>query len=207
MLKDNSYFRVMGPCVKYWERILELLSRPIPQQSFVLLEGFWPSSNWRSNYEHASILIVVDVDLEDLVILPYCSPRSMRHSLSITTYMPFHDLFVIDFVLVWPINPIIYFLWIGRVESDVVKGQKNENYRKVYVQWWVPVRKGTKNDEELYHNYWLSEWKCNHADPKQRVKFFFVAFSFLARSNIIVKSMRCMNDTPPNSSKDPKVGP
>jgi hypothetical protein len=29
----------------------------------------------------------------------------------------------------------------------------------------------------------------------------------LARSNIIVKSMRCMNDTPPNSSKDPKVGP
>jgi hypothetical protein len=30
MLKDNSYSRVMGPCVKYWENILELLSKPIP---------------------------------------------------------------------------------------------------------------------------------------------------------------------------------
>jgi hypothetical protein len=86
----------------------------IPQQSFVLLEGFWPSSNWRPNYERASILIVVDVDLEDLVIPPYCGPRSMCPSLSIITYMPFHDLFAINFVLVRPINPIIYLLWIGR---------------------------------------------------------------------------------------------
>ncbi len=30
MLKDNSYFKVMGLYVKYWENILELLSRPIP---------------------------------------------------------------------------------------------------------------------------------------------------------------------------------
>ncbi len=30
MLKDNSYFRVMGFYVKYWENILELLSIPIP---------------------------------------------------------------------------------------------------------------------------------------------------------------------------------
>ncbi len=30
MLKDNSYFKVMGLYVKYWESILELLSRLIP---------------------------------------------------------------------------------------------------------------------------------------------------------------------------------
>jgi hypothetical protein len=30
MLKDDSYFRVMGPYVKYWESILELLLRPMP---------------------------------------------------------------------------------------------------------------------------------------------------------------------------------
>jgi hypothetical protein len=47
----------------------------------------------------------------------------------------------------------------------VVKDQENENY-KVYVQWWVHVRKGAKNDEELYHNCWLNKWKCNHANPK-----------------------------------------
>jgi hypothetical protein len=86
MLKDDSYTRVMGPYVKYWESILELLSKPIPQQSYVLLEGFWLSSNWRANYEHTSIRIIVDVDLEDLVILPYYGPRSLRPSLSIVTY-------------------------------------------------------------------------------------------------------------------------
>jgi hypothetical protein len=29
MSRDNSYCRVMGACVKYWENILELLSRSI----------------------------------------------------------------------------------------------------------------------------------------------------------------------------------
>jgi hypothetical protein len=30
MSKDDLYFRVMGPYVKYWENILEMLSTPIP---------------------------------------------------------------------------------------------------------------------------------------------------------------------------------
>jgi hypothetical protein len=53
----------------------------------------------------------------------------------------------------------------------------------------VLVRKGAKNDEELYHNYWLSKWKSNHANLKQWVKISYVMFSFLIRSNIIVHSM------------------
>jgi hypothetical protein len=36
---------------------------------------------------------------------------------------------------------------MGRAKNDVVNFFKNENYRKVYVQWWVPVRKGANNDE------------------------------------------------------------
>ncbi len=24
------------------------------------------------------------------------------------------------------------------------------------------MKKGTKNDEKLYHNCWLNKWKCNH---------------------------------------------
>jgi hypothetical protein len=46
MLKDNSYSKVMGLYVKYWKNILDLLSRPIPQVSSILLESFWPFSNW-----------------------------------------------------------------------------------------------------------------------------------------------------------------
>jgi len=78
---------------------------------------------------------------------------------------------------------------MGRAESDVVKDQKNENYRKVYVQWWVPMRKRAKNDEELYYNCWLNKWKCNHADPKQWVEIFSVTFSFSARSNTTINSV------------------
>jgi hypothetical protein len=40
MSKDNSYSRIMGPYVKYWESILELLLRPIPRQNSILLESF-----------------------------------------------------------------------------------------------------------------------------------------------------------------------
>jgi hypothetical protein len=140
------------------------------------LESFWPFSNWKINYERASIFIVVNVDPEDLVIPPYYGFKSMCPSLRTIAYMPFRDLFVGNCVLVWHVDPIVYLVWMGKVKSDVVRDQENENYRKVYVQWWVPVRKGAKNDEELYHNYWLSKWKSNHIDPKQWVKICYVAF-------------------------------
>jgi hypothetical protein len=80
-------------------------------------------------------------------------------------------------------------MWLGKAESHVIRDQENGNYRKVYVQWWVPMKKGVENDEELYHNCWLSKWKNNHVDPKQWVEISCVAFSFLVKNNIIVQSM------------------
>jgi hypothetical protein len=65
---------------------------------------------------------------------------------------------------------------MGRAESDVVRDKDNENYKKVYVQWWVFMKKGAKNDEKLYHNCWLSKWKNNHVDPKQRVEISSIIF-------------------------------
>jgi hypothetical protein len=41
------------------------------------------------------------------------------------------------------------------------------------------MRKGAKNDEGLYHNCWLSTWKCNHVDPKQWVEIFLSCLFFL----------------------------
>ncbi len=93
-------------------------------------------------------MYLCDVDLEDHVILPYYGPRNMHPSLSTATYTPFRDLFVSNFVFVQPLNLIIYLVWMGRAKSDVVRDPKNENYRKVHVQWWVLVTKGAKNDEE-----------------------------------------------------------
>jgi hypothetical protein len=116
----------------------------------------WPSNNLRIYYENASILIVVDVDLENHVIPPYCDLRNMCPSLNIIAYTSLCDLFIGNFVFVWSTNLKVYPMWMGRAKSDVIGDQKNENYKKVYVQWWVFVKKRTKNDEELYHNCWLS---------------------------------------------------
>jgi hypothetical protein len=92
--------------------------------------------------------------------------------------MPFHDLFAGNFVLVRPVDCIIYVVEMGRSNSDVLRDQENENYRKVHVQWWVLVRRGAKNDEELYHYCWFNKWKCNHADPKQWVEISSIMFFF-----------------------------
>jgi hypothetical protein len=84
---------------------------------------------------------------------------------------------------------------MGRAKSDVVKDQKNENYKKVHVHWRVHVKKGAKNDEELYHDCWLNKWKCNLVDPKQWVEISFVMFFFLARNKTIVDSIVSISAT------------
>jgi hypothetical protein len=40
ILKDEMYVRVMKPYIDYWEGILKCLSKPILQQSLILLKGF-----------------------------------------------------------------------------------------------------------------------------------------------------------------------
>jgi hypothetical protein len=74
------------------------LSKPLPLQSVILLEGFWPSSELRSNYARALLSIVMDiVDVEDPIRLPYCGPKNMRPLIS---YTPFRNLNVGNFMLV-----------------------------------------------------------------------------------------------------------
>jgi hypothetical protein len=74
--KDDIYARVMGLYVNYWENILGLLARVLLRQSPMLLEGFWPSSNWRANHVQASIPTSVDDDPEDLIVPPHCGLKN-----------------------------------------------------------------------------------------------------------------------------------
>jgi len=86
--------------VEYLEDILLHLSRPLPPQSSTLLEGFWPSSNWRANYVKSSLSTVINVvNPKDPIQVPYCGPKNMK---PLTTYTPFRYLNVGDFVLVRP---------------------------------------------------------------------------------------------------------
>jgi hypothetical protein len=118
----------------------------------------------------------------------------MHPSLSTIGYTPFCDLFVGNFVLVQLSDPIVNHVWMKRAKIDVVKDQENENYIKVYVQWWVPMRKGAKNDEELYHNCWLSKWNIIMQTQKNGLKYL-LTFSFSIRSNTIVNSIMNINAT------------
>jgi hypothetical protein len=146
--------------------ILELFRRTF-RSYFILFESFWP--NWRVNYEHASIPIVVDVDPQDLIILPYCGFRSMCPSLRTTAYTPFRDLFVSNYV-VQHVDHTIYLVWMGSVESGLY------GIKKMRIIGRSMFNGGAKNDEELYHNYSLSKWKSNHVDPKQWIKICYVMF-------------------------------
>jgi hypothetical protein len=58
-----------------------------------------------------------------------------------TTYTPFRDLNVRDFVLVRPHNLDLVPLWMGGAKGDVVKDEESEYFRTVRVQWWVPMKK------------------------------------------------------------------
>jgi len=86
ILINEMYARVMKPYIEYQEGILECLSKPILQQSPILLEGFWPIRNWKVNHVRLSIPFVPILDdMEDLVIPPYCGPKNMKPSLNTTT--------------------------------------------------------------------------------------------------------------------------
>ncbi len=43
---------------------------------------------------------------------------------------------------------------MGSVENEVVKKEQFDNFRHVYIQWWVLVKKGTRNDKEsIVYNF------------------------------------------------------
>ncbi len=64
--QSSIYEMKMKSYVEYYENVLLHLSRLLLPQNTTLLEGFWPSSNWRSNYVRTSLSTMMDiVDLED----------------------------------------------------------------------------------------------------------------------------------------------
>ncbi len=82
---------------------------------------------------------------------------------------PFSFLHERDFILARSFDLKVHLVWMGRTHNDVVKDGNDKHYRMVHVQWWVPCKKGTCNDVELYQDYWQGRWKCNLTYPIQWV--------------------------------------
>jgi len=109
---NATYEMKMKPYVEHWEDILLHLSKPLTCQNAMLLEGFWPSSNWRSIYSKFSLsIIVINANLEGPIQRPCCGLKNMRPS---TTYTPFKDLNDGDFVIIKPRDFDLVLVWMGR---------------------------------------------------------------------------------------------
>jgi hypothetical protein len=77
--QNSTYEMKMKLYVEYWEDVLLHFSRLLPPQSITLLEGFWPSNNWRFNSAMVSLSIMMDVvDLKDLIQVSYCGPKNKK---------------------------------------------------------------------------------------------------------------------------------
>jgi hypothetical protein len=105
--QSSTYEMKMKSYMEYWEYILLHLLKPLPLQSATLLEDFWPSSNWRSNYVVASLSIIMDiVDTEALVRFPYSRLKNMK---PLIAYTPFKIL-MWEIICLWDRTILILFL-------------------------------------------------------------------------------------------------
>jgi hypothetical protein len=77
MCKDEIYVMKLHSYVAYWENILKFLSNPLPLQNSTLLEGFRLPAIGGLIMCKVPIPPIVDVDVENLVITPYCGPKNM----------------------------------------------------------------------------------------------------------------------------------
>jgi hypothetical protein len=69
-------------------------------------------------------------DVEDPIMRPCCGPKNLK---PFSTCTPFKDLNNGDFVMVRPCDPFLVLVWIRRTQCDVVKDEKNENFKMVKV--------------------------------------------------------------------------
>ncbi len=124
----------MKPYIDYWEAILEMLANPFPQQSPMLLEGFWPTNNWRVNHlQFAEPKLTILANKENIMLQPFYGSKNMKPIMKMAPYTPFINLHNGDFVLAWPSDLEVYLVWLGRTNSDVVKDEGNEHNKMVHV--------------------------------------------------------------------------
>ncbi len=139
--------KAMRPYIKQWEGILKRFLKPLLKQNPILLEGIWPSSNWKVNYVQFSFSTPpILEDQEDLVIHLYCGFKNMKPSLSLTYDTSCKDLQRGNFIFACPSNFEMYFIWMGKVHNNVVKDGNDEHYN------FILIFCQEKYNHEQHHN-------------------------------------------------------
>ncbi len=128
------YWKAMGPYIEYWEGILDCFLKPLLQQNPILLEGIWPSKNWKANYVWFSFPTPpILKDQEDPIIHLYCGFKNMKPSLSMSYDTPCRDLHKRNFIFACPSDLEVYFIWMGKVHNNVVKDGNDEHYNFILI--------------------------------------------------------------------------
>jgi hypothetical protein len=108
--RNMTYAMKMNPYVDYWEDILLHLSKPLLAQGCIILEGFWPSSNWKLNYAKVEFPSTTSIIPKDPIIHPYYGPNNLK---SILAYTLCRDLNNGDFIFMRPHDPLLVLVWLG----------------------------------------------------------------------------------------------
>ena len=56
-------------------------------------------------------------------------------------------------------------IWMGQALEEIDMIPRNHHYKKVHINWWVPVGHGNLDEKTLYENCWDRKWKPNPSDP------------------------------------------
>jgi hypothetical protein len=83
------------------------------------------------------------VDLEDLVMHPYCGQNNLKLVLTYTLFKDFNNG---DFVIMKLHDLLFVLAWMGRTQTDVIKDDQNENFNIMKVQRWVLMKEMPNSD-------------------------------------------------------------
>ena len=95
MAKCEGFAAAFRPYVDYWTCVLAELDKPLPVTPPELVEGFWPSHDWRVIQAEVpcsrclSLIVDDDVTPEDEEPEPYCGPTNEAPE---TPFNPWRDI-------------------------------------------------------------------------------------------------------------------
>ena len=132
MAKCDEFATAFGPYVEYWKRVLSELKEPLPKPPPELLEGYWPTHDWRVTDQEASSqgrrVNSLDSNPEEEELEPYCGPANEAPRES---FNPWVDICPGSWVLLGPEDPEVCLVWQGRALSEVCREaghEKNEMF-------------------------------------------------------------------------------
>ena len=165
MAKCDGFATAFGPYIEYWKRVLSELKELLPEPPPELLEGYWPTHDWRVMDQEASSqgtrVNPLDSNLEEEELEPYCGPANEAPRES---FNPWVDICPGSWVLLRPEDPEVCPVWQKRALSEVCREVGHEKNGMFLIQYWRPDN--LESTLELrYQRCWYGKWVVEETAP------------------------------------------